>query len=39
MAEKEMSEELGWKSWEEARQVEWRTTTAEALCATWALIG
>ena len=39
MAEREMSEELGWKSWEEARQVavnrvEWRKITVEALCAS-----
>lgn len=38
MAEKERSEERGWESWEEARQVavhrsEWRRI-AEDLCAT-----
>ena len=43
MAETERSHELGWKSWEEARQVavnrsEWRRI-AEALFATWAQIG
>ena len=41
--EKERSEKLGWKSWEETCQVainrsEWRTI-AEALCATQAQIG